>query len=140
MIKEFKIKRIIQGRLFKGDEIVTGITKIAKEKGITAGIINGIGAVEGAKIGYYDQKTRKYMSQEFAEPMEILSLKGNISLKDNEAFAHLHVVFSKEDYSCIGGHLFEATVFAFEFEIIEFEGTAYERGFDEDTGLFLWKG
>ncbi|MEJ5227583.1 PPC domain-containing DNA-binding protein [Thermodesulfovibrio sp.] len=140
MLKEFKIKRILQGRLFRGDEIVASITNIAKEKGITAGLINGIGAVEMAKIGYYEQKTRKYMSQEFTEPMEILSLKGNVSIKDGEPFPHIHVVLSREDYSSIGGHLFEAQVFAFEFEIIEFEGTAYERGFDEDTGLFLWKG
>ncbi|WP_297211404.1 MULTISPECIES: PPC domain-containing DNA-binding protein [Thermodesulfovibrio] len=140
MIKDFKIKRILQGRLFKGDEIVASITKIARDKGITAGVVNGIGAVERAKIGYYDQRNRKYMSQEFSEPMEILSLKGNISIKDNEPFPHIHVVLSREDYSSIGGHLFEAQVFAFEFEIIEFEGTAYERGFDEDTGLFLWKG
>lgn len=140
MLKEFKIKRVLQGRLYRGDEIVSSITKIAKKEGITAGIISGIGAVERARIGYYGQKNRKYMSQEFTEPMEILSLRGNISIKENEPFPHLHVVLSKEDYSCLGGHLFEATVFAFEFEIIEFDGSAYERGLDEDTGLFLWKG
>lgn len=139
MLREYKIKRIFQGRLFRGEEILSSITNIAKEKGITAGIVNGIGAVERAKIGYYDQSTRKYMSQEFTEPMEILSLKGNISIKDGEPFPHIHVILSREDYSSCGGHLFEAKVFAFEFEIIEFEGTAYERGFDEDTGLMLWQ-
>lgn len=140
MLREFKIKRILQGRLFKGEEIISVITKLAKENSITAGLVRGIGALERTKIGYYDQKTRKYIFQNFTEPMEILSLKGNISIKDGEPFPHIHVVLSREDYSCIGGHLFEAEVFAFEFEIIEFEGTAYERDFDEDTGLFLWKG
>lgn len=71
--------------------------------------------------------------------MEILSLKGNISIKDGEPFLHLHIVLSKEDFTCIGGHLYEAEVFAFEFEIVEFEGNSFQRGFDEDTGLFLWK-
>lgn len=139
MLKDFNFNRIIQGRLFKGDEIISEITKILKEKSINSGLISGIGAVSKAKIGYYDQKTRQYMSKEFCEPMEILSLKGNVSLKDGEPFAHVHIILSKEDYTTIGGHLFEAVVFAFEFEIIELHGKSYERGYDEDTGLFLWK-
>lgn len=139
MLKDFNFKKIIQGRLFKGDEIISEITKILKEKSINSGLISGIGAVTKAKIGYYDQKTRQYMSKEFCEPMEILSLKGNVSLKDSEPFVHIHIILSKEDYSTIGGHLFEASVFAFEFEIFELDGTPFERGYDEDTGLFLWK-
>lgn len=140
MTKNFQIKNIFQGKLFKGVEIVDGLTKFLKEKSISAGLISGIGAVMNARIGYYDQSEKKYISQQFNEPMEILSLKGNISLRDGEPFAHLHVVLSKSDFTCIGGHLFEATVFAFEFEVIEFEGKAFERGFDEPTGLFLWQG
>ncbi len=139
MFRDFKIKRVIKGRLLKGDEIISEITKILREKSIKAGLISGIGAVSRAKIGYYDQKNRQYMWKEFKEPMEISSLKGNISIKENEPFAHLHIILSREDYSSIGGHLFEADVFAFEFEIIELDGEAYERIFDEDTGLFLWK-
>ncbi len=139
MFRDFKIKRVIKGRLLKGDEIISEITKILKEKSIKAGLISGIGAVSRAKIGYYDQKNRQYMWKEFKESMEILSLKGNISIKENEPFAHLHIILSREDYSSIGGHLFEADVFAFEFEIIELDGEAYERIFNEDTGLFLWK-
>lgn len=139
MIKKFSVKRILCGRFLKGEEIIISITKILKENSITSGLISGIGAVTKAKIGYYNQAEKKYISQEFNEPMEILSLKGNISIKDGEPFAHIHVVLSKGDFSCIGGHLYEAEVFAFEFAIIEFEGNAFERGFDEDTGLFLWK-
>jgi len=95
--------------------------------------------VSFAKIGYYNQTEQKYIAREFNEAMEILSLKGNISIKDNEPFMHLHIVLSKDDFTCIGGHLSEAKIFAFEFEIIEFEGISFERGFDSDTGLFLWK-
>ena len=37
-------------------------------------------------------------------------------------------------------YLFEGSeVFAFEFEIVEFEGEAFQRGFDELTGLYLWQ-
>ncbi|WP_028844487.1 PPC domain-containing DNA-binding protein [Thermodesulfovibrio thiophilus] len=139
MIKNFNVKRIIQGRLCKGDEIISGLSSFLKDNSITSGIITGIGAVSFAKIGYYNQTERKYIAKEFNEAMEILSLKGNISIKDNEPFMHLHIVLSKDDFTCIGGHLSEAKIFAFEFEIIEFEGISFERGFDSDTGLFLWK-
>lgn len=139
MIKKFSVKRVLQGRLFMGEEIVSSIIKFLKENAITSGLINGIGALKKAKIGYYNQSEKKYISQEFIEPMEILSLKGNISIKDGEPFPHIHVVLSKEDFTCIGGHLYEAEVFAFEFEIIELEGNSFIRGFDEETGLFLWK-
>ncbi len=139
MIKNFSVKKVFQGRLFKGEEIVSGVNKFLKENSIKGGLINGIGAVRRSKIGYYDQSEKKYILHEFNEPMEILSLKGNISIKDGEPFPHIHVVLSKKDFSCIGGHLYEAEVFAFEFEIIEFEGNYFERGFDDVTGLFLWK-
>ncbi|HOA82506.1 MAG TPA: DNA-binding protein [Thermodesulfovibrio thiophilus] len=139
MIKNFNVKRIIQGRLYKGDEIISGLSSFLKDNSITSGIITGIGAVSFAKIGYYNQTEQKYIAREFNEAMEILSLKGNISIKDNEPFMHLHIVLSKDDFTCIGGHLSEAKIFAFEFEIIEFEGISFERGFDSDTGLFLWK-
>lgn len=46
MNKTFSVKRIIQGRLFKGDEIVSTITKFLKENSITSGLISGIGAVK----------------------------------------------------------------------------------------------
>jgi len=139
MIKNFNVKRIIQGRLCKGDEIISRLSSFLKDNSITSGIITGIGAVSFAKIGYYNQTEQKYIAREFNEAMEILSLKGNISIKDNEPFMHLHIVLSKDDFTCIGGHLSEAKIFAFEFEIIEFEGISFERGFDSDTGLFLWK-
>jgi predicted DNA-binding protein with PD1-like motif len=103
-------------------------------------MVSGIGAVTKATIGYYDQIKREYVIKSFNQPMEVLSLKGNISVKDGVPFAHLHVVLGKEDFTAIGGHLFEGSeVFAFEFEIVEFEGKVLQRGFDEQTGLYLWQ-
>lgn len=137
--REYTVKKITQGRLIKGSDIIEDIKAFLKEKTIQSGIISGIGAVSKVNIGYYDQKERTYKTKAFDEPMEILSLKGNISIKDHEPFPHLHGVFSRQDGSCIGGHIFEGTeVFAFEFEIIELTGDAFIRYYDEDTGLYLW--
>jgi hypothetical protein len=141
ILREFKAGRIYQGGLARGKEIIDGLAEIMKRHEITAGTISGLGAVSEAQIGYFDAQSKSYEKMVFHEHMEIVSLKGNISFKDNEVFPHLHVVFSRSNFSTVGGHLFPGTkVYALEFEIVSFEGKAFTRGFDEDTGLFLWKG
>ncbi len=45
MLKEYNIKRIYQGRLETGDDLLEELTKIVKEKEIKVGKITAIGAV-----------------------------------------------------------------------------------------------
>ena len=140
MIREFQMQRVYQGSLAKGADILEGLQGVMKQHRISAGIISGIGAVTEARLAYYHQETKTYEEKTFPEHLEIVSLKGNISIKDDAVFPHLHAVLSRGDFSAIGGHLLPKTrVFAFEFEIIPFSGEAFIRGFDETTGLFLWK-
>ena len=139
VLKDFKARRICQGSIRKGNDLIKGLLTVMREKNIDAGAISGIGALSEARLGYFNAETRKYEEKVFRENSEIVSLKGNISLKDDEIFPHLHAVLSRRDFFVVGGHLFSGTVYAFEFEIICFEGKPFVRGFDEDTGLFLWK-
>lgn len=139
LMKNFKVKRVIQGRLFRGIDLLKELTEIVKKEKIKNGIISGIGALSKATLGYYDQTEKKYVIHTFQKPLEILSLKGNISIKDGQPFLHIHVVLGDENLRSFGGHLFEGTeVFAFEFEIVEFEGEPFMRKFDQETGLYLW--
>lgn len=140
VLKECKPGPIYQGSLDKGTEIINGLSHLMKMRNITTGMISGIGAVSEAQLGYFNAETKSYEKKLFPENMEIVSLKGNISFKDNEIFPHLHVVLSRRDFSAVGGHLFSGTVYAFEFEIIPFPNMTFVREFDKDTGLFLWKG
>jgi len=139
VLKEFKTGPIYQGSLNKGTDIINGLAHVMKMHAITSGMVSGIGAVSEAQIGYFNAETKSYEKKSFQENMEIVSLKGNISFKDNEVFPHLHVVLSRRDFSAFGGHLFAGTVYAFEFEVITFEDKSFIREFDSDTGLFLWK-
>jgi len=139
VLKEFKMGPVYQGSLAKGLDIINGLTTVMKQNNIAAGMVSGIGALSEAQIGYFNAQTKSYEKKSFQESMEIVSLKGNISFKDNELFPHLHVVLSRMDFSAVGGHLFSGTVYAFEFEIIPFEDKPFVREFDNDTGLFLWK-
>lgn len=139
LIKNFKVKRIIQGRICKRADLIISLTEIVKKENIKAGVITGIGALSRVVLGYYDQNQKRYAVKTLEKPFELLSLKGNISVKEKQIFLHLHAVLGDENLSSFGGHLFEGTeVFAFEFEIIEFEGEEWIRRFDQETGLYLW--
>ena len=132
--------RKIMGRLAKGDDLLAAFAKICEENGIQLGELQAIGAVTQARVGYYDQFARKYMFLSFPEPQEILSLVGNISIKDNQPFVHAHLTLADQEGRAVGGHLAEGTlVFACEFWIQEYtSGKSLVRHHDEETGLFLW--
>lgn len=139
LIKTASASKCIYGRLTKGDDILRSLTAILKTHSISSGLISAIGAVSQAKIGYFNQESKQYEEHLIDEPMEVLSLLGNVSIKNNEAFAHLHITLAKRDLSTIGGHLCEGTtVYALEFSIIELTGQAFVRQFDRQTGLFLF--
>jgi predicted DNA-binding protein with PD1-like motif len=132
--------RKIIGRLAKGEDLLAALSKLAQEHGITLGEVSAIGAVSRARIGYYNQAERQYYYLDLARPLEILSLIGNISLKDGKPMVHAHVTLGDKEGRAFGGHLAEGTlVFACEFAILEHQSaTSLVRQMDEPTGLFLW--
>ncbi|TDX53322.1 PPC domain-containing DNA-binding protein [Orenia marismortui] len=140
MLKKYRVSNLYQGRLERGDDLLEKITEIINNAGIKLGRITAIGAVEKAKLSFYNQNRKVYEEDEINKPLEIVSLLGNISLKDNEIMIHAHIALGDEDGRLYGGHLTTGTrVFACEFIIEEFEGEEVERKYDEKTGLPLWR-
>ena len=72
------------------------------------------------------------------EQVEVLSLVGDIALKDNgEPEVHAHVVVGKADGTAHGGHLLEAHVRP-TLEVIVVESPIHlQRKFDPETKLAL---
>ncbi len=137
--KEYTRKRTFVGRIPHGSDLLNSLTDFVKEKGIKLGRLQMIGAVQRAVAGFYDSEAEKYENFVFEKPMEVLSLTGNVSLKDGQPFIHAHITLGDEKGQSFGGHLMEGTtVFAAEFIIQEFEGEDLERKFDKTTGLALW--
>ena len=62
------------------------------------------------EISSFSREKGGYVTNRFKEPVELLSLSGNISLLNNETFFHLHAALAKGDKSAMGGHLKKATV------------------------------
>jgi uncharacterized protein len=132
--------RCFMGRLTKGDDLLQALEKLCQEHQITLGEVRALGAVTRARVGYYHQEERKYYFLDFHQPMEILALVGNISLRDGKPMVHAHVTLADEEGRAIGGHLAEgAPVFACEFVIYEYlADQSLARQNDPETGLMLW--
>ena len=97
------------------------------------------GAVQKARLAYYDQDNQVYNFYELDEHLEILNLSGNISLKNGKPMVHAHITLSNSEGKAFGGHLAAGTiVFACECIIEGFHGLEYSRGHDKTTGLPLW--
>ena len=119
----------------KDEKVVETLTRFCKENGIKNAKLSGIGAVKKTEIGAYDLLKKKYIKREYSEILELLSLEGNVALKDGEPFIHAHVVLSDHNMQTLGGHLFETTVgVAGEFFLTQFDGNAY-RELKPDIGL-----
>jgi len=102
---------LIVFRFEDGKDVVESLKRVAKEYQIQSGVIlSGIGMLRDFEISFYSREKGGYVTKKFNEPVELLSLSGNISLRNNETFFHLHVALAKENTSGIGGHLKKATV------------------------------
>ena len=126
------VARLEHGRGWRGQ-----IEDFAAEEGIDAAFFVGLGAVQDATLMFYDQDRQEYDAIEFDEPFEVVPAVGNISWLADERFAHTHVTLSREDGSVVAGHLDEATTFAGELYVREFD-TELTREHDETTDLDLW--
>lgn len=137
---KYTFKRTIIGHIEKGADLYNTIARIIQENQVRIGRVTGMGAVQRAKLAYYDQKGLEYREISFNEPMEIVSLYGNISIKDGKPFAHIHVSLSDERGRAHGGHLLpdHTPVFACEVFIEEFDGKELVRKADDESGLALW--
>lgn len=133
--------RRVVARLPHGADLFEEIRGMARRHGISAGQVWAIGAVQRARIAYYDQADKTYRELDRDEHLEIVSLIGNVSLRDGEPAVHAHAVFADARGQTWGGHVVPGcVVFACEVFMSEFTGVALERAHDDVTGLPLWRG
>jgi len=120
-----------------GEELLTTLTRFAKEENIIAGSIHAIGALRDFELGYYYLDKKEYGRTKFNEIAELISCSGNLASRDGNPFVHIHVAMGREDFTVIGGHLFSGIV-AVTAEVMLFPfPEKMERTYDERTGLFL---
>ena len=110
LVHEHEGKRMFVLVFDSGDEAFAGLADFANEHHLTAVRITGIGALKDVTLGYFDWPSRKYQRIPVHEQVEVLSLIGDIAVKDGKSAVHAHIVVGRSDGSMRGGHLIEAHV------------------------------
>jgi predicted DNA-binding protein with PD1-like motif len=147
LIRTLTPKQSTIGRMARGVDIIHTLEQYCDEHQIRTAWVQCLGAVDKATISYYDQQAKGYHHHPMSGELEIVSCYGNITQKEGKAFAHLHGVFSNEQFQCFGGHLWPGTtsVFLVEFHLQTFFDDDLTldaplcRLHDESTGLFIWQ-
>jgi predicted DNA-binding protein with PD1-like motif len=97
-------------RFSTGDEILSGLTEFAEQHHIVSAHITGIGGLISAKLGWGSPTVPGMKEIDVTKKCELVSLTGNISLRGQHPYVHLHGVVAFSDGSTKGGHVIEAHV------------------------------
>jgi predicted DNA-binding protein with PD1-like motif len=121
-----------------GDEIASLLRQFAAGQGLAGSSFKAIGALSYTQLGWFNWKTKKYdPACVLAEQVELLSLIGDIALKDGEPQVHAHVVMGRATGTAHGGHLLEARVRP-TCELILTESPIHlQKEYDPESGLAL---
>ena len=139
--REYARGRRVVARLTHGGDLLEEIAAVADAHGMEAAELRAIGALQRARLAYYDQTTHEYGEFAVDAPVELLGLLGNVSRRDGATAVHAHATLAGHDGACIGGHVAPGcVVFACELILQELVGEPLERELDEVTGLPLWRG
>jgi predicted DNA-binding protein with PD1-like motif len=93
-----------------GDEAVGVLGEFARERGFPAGSFTALGAFAAARVAWFNLDTREYEEIAVPEQVEVLSLVGDLALRDGRPFVHAHAVLGRRDGTVLGGHLLAGTV------------------------------
>jgi len=121
-----------------GEEITAGLNKFARDQRLAGSSFKAIGALSHAKFAWLNWETKKYeVAGDIKEQLELLSLIGDIALKDGEPQIHAHMIVGRRDGTAHGGHLLEAHVRP-TCELVLTENPAHlQKQIDPESGLAL---
>lgn len=126
--------------LMPGEDPKTALLHFAREHGVTAARVAGVGAFERVTLAYFDLQTKQYEHHDYDEQVEVTSFLGNLALKgEHEVKLHAHVNIALRDGRTCGGHFVSARVQpTLELFVVQSPGEITRRK-DEATGLDLWR-
>ncbi|MGO8946575.1 MAG: PPC domain-containing DNA-binding protein [Ktedonobacterales bacterium] len=120
-----------------GDEVLETLTRYLAEQRVAAGHFQAIGGFKQFQLRYFDTAIMQYQARDFDQQVEVLSLVGDVSLRDNQPFIHSHIVLGTADYQTLGGHLGHGIVEPTLEMILTALDTELVREKDQRTGLDL---
>jgi uncharacterized protein len=121
-----------------GDELADGLARFANDQKLAGSSFKAIGALSKVKLGWFDWDTKEYRpSVVLDEQVELVSLIGDVALKNGRPEVHAHIVVARRDGAALGGHLLEAHVRP-TCEVILTESPRHlQKQMDAESGLAL---
>ncbi|MGA9461418.1 MAG: PPC domain-containing DNA-binding protein [Terracidiphilus sp.] len=121
-----------------GDEILSSLKSVAQAEGLAGSSLKAIGALSDVVLGWFSWETKKYQTVvKLEEQVELISLIGDIALKDGDPQVHAHLVIGRMDGTAHGGHLLSATVRP-TCEIVITESPKHlQKEIDPESGIAL---
>jgi predicted DNA-binding protein with PD1-like motif len=123
-----------------GDELAAGLNELAKKEKLAAASFKAVGAFSSVRLAWFSWERKQYEpAVTLDEQVELLSLIGDIALKDDEPQVHAHAVIGRRDGTAHGGHLQSALVRP-TCEVVLVESPArLQKRIDPESGLALIK-
>ena len=122
-------------RLAPGEELVEQVRLAAKQAGLQAGSITGIGATNRFEVGIFNSQTHGYHALPHEGFCEIASLTGNLSTLNGEPYLHLHMAAADKDGKMYGGHLVWARIYPTAEIFIHALPQPLGRKYNEEIGI-----
>jgi predicted DNA-binding protein with PD1-like motif len=123
-----------------GDELAKGLSAFATEQKLSAASFKAVGALSSVRLGWFSWESKKYEpSVTLDEQLELLSLIGDVALKDGKPVVHAHAVVGKKDGTAHGGHLLEAHIRPTCEVVLTESPVQLQKCVDPESGLALIK-
>ena len=121
-----------------GEEILSSLKQFANNAHLAGSSFKAIGALSQVELGWFNWETKKYQTAvKLDEQVELLSLIGDVALKDDKPQVHAHLVVGRADGSAHGGHLLSATVRPTCELVIAENPRHLQKEMDPESGIAL---
>jgi uncharacterized protein len=95
---------------YQGDEAFSGLLEFAEKYHVTSAHFTAIGALNGARLGWFDPQRKMYKKISIDGQHEVMGMSGDIALYKGKPVVHTHMLVGSPDGTTQGGHVLAAYV------------------------------
>lgn len=126
---------LIMVHLHQNEDLFESLENVCRACDVRTGVfLSGIGMLKQAELSFFVKQGR-YATVLFPEPLELVTLTGNVLLQDGEYKFHLHAVLAKDTKEAVAGHLSKGKVNVTNEIVILKTAIPALRKLDDATGL-----
>src|ERR1700723_4093166 len=122
---------------YQGDEAFSGLLEFAEKYQVTSAHFTGIGALDGATLGWFDPQRKMYKKIPINGQHEVIGMSGDIALYKGKPVVHTHMIVGSPDGTTQGGHVLEAYVSPTLEVMVTVDPVAMHKRLDPEGNLTL---